>query len=482
MPQERSQPPVTSDPTPVAGEQISAPLEPKAGVQEVGRRHSRARFTLRGLARETGFYQGAHLLWLGCRIALGWVTSWRPGLGAEEVRRRRRVRAVALAVATAGKLKGAFVKAGQFAAVRLDLLPAEAQPLVASLRDRVPPQPLPEVRRAVEQELGAPLEAHFSTFEAEPLGAASIGQVHRATRLDGTPVAVKVQYPWLARSLPADLFWLRFLLRRLSGGGRRFDAERLFGEFARGMAEEIDFEREAASARAIAENLASEAQIVVPEVHDDLSTARVLTVTYHPCVPVTDAAALERLGVSGADVVGLVARAYAKQVFVDGLFHADPHPGNLFVLDEPSAAEKPRVLFIDFGLSRRLDPALRSEIRQAMYALLQRNPEEFVAGMRRMEMIAPGSEAAVEAAVGKMFERLAGEGAPLGLGGAQVLGLKDEAKALLQETPGVQLPNDLLLYARTMTYVFGLAQEIAPEADVMKLCLPSLLQFLATKD
>ena len=292
---------------------------------------------------------------------------------------------------------------------------------------------------------------------------------------------MKVQYPWLARSLRADLFWLRFLLRRASGRARRFDVERLFAEFARGMAEEIDFTREAQSASAIAENLASEPQIVVPEVHAALSTERVLTVTYHPCVAITDRDGLARLGVAGADIVALVARAYAKQVFVDGLFHADPHPGNLFVLDEPEAAERPRVLFVDFGLSRRLEPALRGEIRTAVYALIQRDAKGFVAGMRRMEMIAPGAEPAVERAVDTMFERLAGVASPLGLGGAQVLGLKDEAKALLQETPGVQLPNDLLLYARTMAYVFGLGQELAPEADVMKLCLPALLQFLAQK-
>lgn len=439
-------------------------------------RFSRSRLT--GTARALGLLQGAHLAWLALRLAAVWLLAWRPGRSREELRQRRAVAGASRIVHTLGLLKGPFVKAGQFAAVRLDLVPAEVQPRLAALRDRVPPLPFAEVRALVASELGAPLEEIFDDFERVPLGAASIAQVHRARLQDGTPVAVKVQYPWLSRSLPADLFWLRLLLRRLGGRGR-FDAERLFAEFARGMAEELDFEREAASARAIAANLASEPQIVVPAVHERLSTGRILTVTYHPCVPVTDAAGLARLGVAGADVVALVARAYAKQVFVDGLFHADPHPGNLFVLDEPDAGERPRVLFVDFGLSRRLDPELRREIRAAMLALLKRDPDAFVAGMRRMGMIASGAERSVDAAVRHMFERLSGVDAPLGMGASQVLSLKDEAKALLQETPGVQLPNDLLLYARTMTYVFGLAQEIAPEADVMKLSLPALLRFLA---
>ncbi|MBW2315998.1 MAG: AarF/ABC1/UbiB kinase family protein [Deltaproteobacteria bacterium] len=384
-------------------------------------------------------------------------------------------------MATLGDLKGAFVKAGQFAAVRHDLVPAEAAPLLTSLRDRVPPRPLAEVRAVVEAELGGPLEAHFRDFEPEPLGAASIAQVHRATLLDGTPVAVKVQYVWLARSLSADLFWLRFVLRRVSRRARSFDAERLFAEFARGMAEEIDFEREAASARAISENLAGETQIVVPEVFAAYSTRRVLTMRFHPCIPVNDADRIAKLGVDAAAIVAPIARAYSRQVFVDGLFHADPHPGNLFVIDEATAGEHPRILFVDFGLSRQLDPKLRDEIRTAVYALMKRDAPAFLDGMERMGMIAEGRRPAVETAVATMFERLSGLDGPMGLGSGQVLGLKDEAKALLQDTPGIQLPNDLLLYARTMTYVFGLAQELDPKADVMKLCLPPLLQFLAQK-
>jgi predicted unusual protein kinase regulating ubiquinone biosynthesis (AarF/ABC1/UbiB family) len=435
---------------------------------------------LAGAARALGLLQA----WQLARLAasLGWLWLRTRGERGEELRRRRRVEATRRVVATLGELKGPFVKAGQFAAVRLDLVPAEAQPVLASLRDRVAPRPLAEVRAVVESELGEPLEARFRAFEPEPLGAASIAQVHRAELHDGTPVAVKVQYAWLARSLRADLFWLRLLLRALAGRrGRRFDAGRLFDEFARGMAEELDFEREAASARAIAANLAAEPQIVVPEVFAEHTTRRVLTVRFHPCVSVNDREGLARLGVDAGAVVAPIARAYSKQVFVDGLFHADPHPGNLFVLDEPGAAGRPRILFVDFGLSRRLDPTLRDEIRKAVYALMQRDPDAFLAGMERMGMVAPGREAAVAGSVRRMFERLSGVGGPASLGAGQVLDLKDEAKALLQETPGVQLPNDLLLYARTMTYVFGLAQELDPDADVMKLCLPPLLRFLAQR-
>ena len=299
-------------------------------------------------------------------------------------------------------------------------------------------------------------------------------------------MAVKVQYPWLRAALPRDLALLRGVLAVLTLG-RRHGAEtrrRVFDEFARGLAEELDFAREAAVAAEIARNLAADPDVVVPEVFASHSSARVLTMSYRPAVPILDRPALRRLGVDPAEVLEILARAYARQVFVDGLFHADPHPGNLFVLEE-RGPKGPQVLFIDFGLSRRLDPTLRREMRQAIFAVLQGDVEAFLAGMDRMAMIAPGAHAGVRAAVTSMFERIrsgGGGGAPLALGASRVLALKDEAKVLLQDTPGLNLPNDLLLYAKTLSYVFALGAELAPEVDMMKLTVPWLLRFLAEKD
>lgn len=406
--------------------------------------------------------------------------------GHRPARRERRTARQARRLArTLGTLKGAFAKAGQFAASRPDLLPAPALEAFAGLRDRVPPLPLASLRGVLEEELGAPLEERFARFDPAPLGAASVAQAHRAALPDGAPVVVKVQYPWLEASLPADLAILRRLLGLAAARARRTppDAGRLFAEFAAGLAEELDFQREARVAAEIAANLAEDSRVVVPRVVASHSTRRVLTMHWLPAVPLADTAALARLGVSPGEVLEILARAYARQVFVDGLFHADPHPGNLFVVDEPEAARRPRVLFVDFGLSKRLDPTLRREMRLAIYALLRGDTGGFLAGMERMDMIAPGARPAAERAVAAMLERLRGEGAdPLRLGGDRVLGLKDEAKRLLQETPGIQLPNDLLHYAKTLSYLFALGEQLDPDVDLMKLSVPYLLQFLAASD
>jgi ubiquinone biosynthesis protein len=221
--------------------------------------------------------------------------------------------------------------------------------------------------------------------------------------------------------------------------------------------------------------------VLVPEVIASHSTRRVLTMRHHPAVAIDDRAGLARLGVAPRDVLAILARAYCAQVFDDGLFHADPHPGNLFVVDEPGAAERPRLLFVDFGLSRRLDPALRRELRLGIYALLQQNLPGFLDGMERIGAIAPGHRDDAARAVGAMFARVKSHGG-LAAGSAQVLSLKDEAVALLRQTPGLRLPTDLLLYAKTLSYVFSLGAELDAEVDMMKLCLPSLLRFLAERD
>ncbi len=407
---------------------------------------------------------------------------------ARDVRAQRRSqwrgRAARRAVAALGTLRGIWVKAGQFAAHRQDLLPLEASQALIGLRDRVPPLGPSEIRAAVEQELGEPLERRFREFDPQPIGAASIAQVHRAELHDGSQVAVKVQYPGLEASLAADLALLRTVLHVVARLSRRrgIDPDALVREFETGLRDELDFRHEARVAREIAANLASDPAIVVPRILTSHSTRRVLTMEYRAAVPVTDRAALARLGVAPADVVTIVARAYARQVFADGLFHADPHPGNLLVLDEPGAAEHPRVLFIDFGLSRRLTPELRREMRLGVYALIQRDTDAFVARMNGLDMIAPDAEPGVRSAVGRMFALIGQQGGALAIQGSSVVALKDEAQALLRDTPGVQLPHDLLLFARTLSTLFALGEELAAEVDLMQVTLPFLLRFLAEKD
>ena len=461
-----------------------APLRsgPPAGPR-VGRRRGGARFALRAWGVTQGVRLGAvagAAAWARVAGAAGDLLA-----GPEDRSRRRAERRIAAArriVGVLGELKGPFAKAGQFASLHIDVLDPEIREAFATLQDRVPPLAFEEIAAVIEEDLGAPLADLFAEFDPLPLGAASVAQVHRARLPGGEPVAVKVQYPWLARSLRADLAWTRRLLGWLARGAAANDRARFFDEFVAGLAEELDFAREAAVAGEIAANLSGDPQVVVPRVHPAVSSRRVLTVDWMPVLAISDPAALERRGVPLRDVVAVLGRAYAKQVFVDGLFHADPHPGNLFVLDEPEASVRPRILFVDFGLSKRLDPALRREMRLGVHALLRQDTEAFLDGMERVGMIAPGARDGVRTAVEQMFDRIRAHGAPLGLGGAQVLALKDEAKRLLGSTPGLQLPTELLLWAKTLSYLLALGTQLDPDADLTRTTLPYLLRWLATRD
>jgi predicted unusual protein kinase regulating ubiquinone biosynthesis (AarF/ABC1/UbiB family) len=419
--------------------------------------------------RERGVVQAFALLGLALSALAIRLT---PARESRQVRLARRL------ARSFGRLRGPFAKLGQFASLRVDAVAPEARAALEGLRDRVPPIPFHWVRAQIEAELGAPLSILYERIDPNPLGAASIAQVHAALLPGGQPVAVKVQYPWLARSLPVDLALLRLAVR--AGAGSASARSPWLAEFASGLAEELDFAREAAAAREVAANLAAETQVVVPRVIDSHSSARVLTMERLPTVTLD---ALDARGIPRRPVLETIVRAYARQIFEDGLFHADPHPGNLFVIDEPEAVRAPRVLFVDFGLCKRLRPELVRELRQGMLALLRRDLDAFVAGMARIGAVAQGAEPRVREAVASVFARLAGEaGGPLALSGSRVLALKDEAKRLLYETPGLTLPSDLLLYAKTLSYLFALAREIAPEVDPMPLTVPWLLRFLAVRD
>jgi len=461
------------------GNPHSAAIVPVPGhASSLGRRAEFLRFTLlrfqmgAGLAlRASGI--SALLRLTACAGSIGLGRLVEP---SREAWLRRAGRSL---TRTLGHLKGAFAKAGQFASLRYDIVPAALREELAQLQDRVPPLPFPVIRAFVEKELGQPLDQIFESFDPVPIGAASIAQVHRATLADGQAVAVKVQYPWIAASLGSDLAILRLGVRWFARGT---GARTAFAEFASGIREELDFRLEAASAAEIAANLAGMPDVVVPRTLAAHSTAKVLVMEYLPAIALSDEPTLEARGIDGAQVLTTLARAYAKQVFVDGLFHADPHPGNLFVVDEERGPDDPpRVLFVDFGLSRRLDPQLRAAMRRGIYALLARDLDSFVAEMAELEMIAPGSEARVRGAIEAMFEEL-GERDALQVPGGEILGLKETAKQLLQDTPGLRLPNDLLLYAKTLSYLFGLGVQLAPEVDVLKLSLPYLLRFLADSD
>jgi ubiquinone biosynthesis protein len=302
-----------------------------------------------------------------------------PHLGLRHVSRRtdpersygRRLR---LALEESG---GVFVKLGQALSSRMDLLPPDVAAELSQLQDDVAPANSEAVRAVIEEEFGAPISRFFREFETEPMAAGSIAQVHVATLVDGREVVVKVQRPGIDDLVERDIDALLKLAESLERRSRRlrsFHVAELVGDFVARLREELDFRVEAANTSRIGANLAHLAAVRVPEIHDSLCTRRVLTMEYFHGISVRDFDEAER-GIDRQAIADSLLGAYLQQVMVDGVYNADPHPGNILVLDEQ------QIGLIDFGAVGRLDAVQQEALKQMLLAMGRRDPENLLTSL-----------------------------------------------------------------------------------------------------
>ena len=267
---------------------------------------------------------------------------------------------------------GMFVKMGQVLSTRPDLVSPAVADELSHLQDHVAPAPAEAVRDLLADELDAPVDETFAEFDWEPVAAASIGQVYRARLHDGHSVIVKVQRPGIAEAVERDLGVLDQLaqvVEQRTSWGAEYGVIELTTEFGERLREELDFRIEARNASDIRANLASLADVRVPAVYNDLTTSRVLVMEWIDGVSVRDSDALDELAVDREALAGTLLRCMIDQMLVDGHFHADPHPGNVMVLD------RDHIALIDFGAAARLDPLQQSALRDLMLAVSQRDAE-----------------------------------------------------------------------------------------------------------
>ena len=263
------------------------------------------------------------------------------------------------------------IKLGQALAVRSDLVGEQVAQDLTRLQDQLPPFPFAIARRAVEEELGQTLEELFAEFSETPVAAASIAQVHRATTHDGREVAIKILRPDIEARFDTDLrllYWIARLAERAAPATRRLKPLAVVREFEKWVRVEMDLRLEAASASALAENFppGNPENFRVPRVHWDLTGRRVLATEWIDGVRIDDLDAIERMGLDRRDVTARSARVFFLQVFRDGFFHADMHPGNMFLL--PSGELVP----VDFGIMGRVDMETRRYLADMLSGFLQR--------------------------------------------------------------------------------------------------------------
>jgi ubiquinone biosynthesis protein len=295
-----------------------------------------------------------------------------------------------------------YVKVGQMVSSRADVLPETWRTELDKLQNTVPPFPYEQVQAIIRAELGAPPEALFATFEQEPLGAASLAQVHRATLLDGSEVVVKVQRPNVQAMVRADLGNMEDLARqaeRRVAMARTMNLAAMIHEFGAGVLTELDYRIEAYHALRLAEVVEGIEGIRVPRIYLDHSTSRVITMEFVRGVKATDRAALDAAGVDRDLVARRLLRAMIKQVLIDGFFHGDPHPGNIVI--DPSDGS---LTFLDLGLIGELDSNRRLQLLGLMWALRSRDPDGMASAVLGLcERSGPVDEAAFRSDMRRLF-------------------------------------------------------------------------------
>ena len=283
---------------------------------------------------------------------------------------------VAAAESLAGELEAmgpTFIKLGQLLSSRVDLLPQAYTEALARLQDDVEPFGFEEVEQIVSSELGVRLSRAFSRFEHVPVAAASLGQVHRAAMRDGREVVVKVQRPGIRQQVLDDMEVLGEIagfVEAHSETGRRYAVADLLEQFRKSIVDELDYQREARNLVLLRDLLSETPQIVVPAPIEDYTTSRVLTMEYVPGKKVTDIGPLGRLDLDGAELADALIGAFTQQVLVAGVFHADPHPGNVLLTPDG------RLALIDLGMVGHIPVPMRDQLIKLIMALLSGRPDD----------------------------------------------------------------------------------------------------------
>ncbi|HEX6480209.1 MAG TPA: AarF/UbiB family protein, partial [Ktedonobacteraceae bacterium] len=381
---------------------------------------------------------------------------------------------------TALELGILMIKLGQFLSTRVDLLPEKAIATLSSLQDEVPPAPFDHVVSVIESELGRPVEEVFSMLERKCTAAASLGQVHKAILAStGETVAVKIQRPNSDQLVRMDLSTLKFVIwviTRFVDVSDCIDLMGFYHEFERTIYEEIDYVREAANARRFKEMFKDDPMIYIPRVYDHYVSRRLLVLEWIDGIKINEYTALDAAGIDRLAVAKRTVCAYFYQFFQAGFFHADPHPGTIFV-KKGSTGDGPIVTFVDFGMVGSLTKNMQRFMKDAFLAFIARDSRSLVQALAELGFIADGANlASLQRAISLLIERYYG----MTLGEMSELDIPEmlqDVAYLLYGQP-FHIPTQFAFTGRAVGTLVGVATGLAPEFNFVEFAAPYARQFL----
>jgi predicted unusual protein kinase regulating ubiquinone biosynthesis (AarF/ABC1/UbiB family) len=397
----------------------------------------------------------------------------------------RRFRAMAV------EMGGVMIKLGQFVSSRVDVLPPEITSELAGLQDQVPIVDFSYIRATVERELGK-LEERFLWFNPEPIAAASFGQVHRAQLPNGDRVVVKVQRPNIIETVKTDLAALSVVARlamRYKPIRRRANVPMLLKEFSDVLWEELDYLKEADNALRFQSMFADDMGIYVPSVYLEHTTRYVLTLEDVTSIKLNDYAAIDRAGIDRREVAARLIDCYMRQIFEQRFFHADPHPGNLFVYPLPESHQdgapfgkrKFYLIFIDFGMTGKLTDQLASGLRDTLLAVITQDAKGLVESYKRLGVLMPDADLErLEQATRAVFDKVWGldmndlTNIPF----EEMSGVALEFSDLIMSMP-FQMPQDFIYLSRTVSILSGMCTGLDPRFDPWRAMQPYTQRLLS---
>ena len=420
---------------------------------------------------------------------------------------------------TAIQLGVLMIKLGQFLSSRADLLPEQALAALSALQDEVPPAPFSHVVSVIETELGKPVEQVFSTLERKCTAAASLGQVHKAVLAsNGATVAVKVQRPNIEQLVRMDLSTLKFVIwviNRFVNTSEFIDLMGVYSEFKRTVYEEIDYVTEATNAKRFKEMFKDDPTIYIPSIYEDYTSRRVLVLEWIDGIKINDYPALEAAHIDRLEVAKRTVSTYFYQFFIAGFFHADPHPGNIFVLTEEKARTQqaavlsamqqgsaisatttgqttinassktmtadplsgPVIAFVDFGMVGSLSKTMKKSMKDLFLSFITRDSHSLVSSLKKLGFIGEGANMpAIERGMALMMEEYYG----MTLGEARELDMPEVAhdvENLLYGQP-FQIPAQFAFTGRAISTLVGVSTGLAPEFNFVEVATPYARRFL----
>lgn len=424
-------------------------------------------------AYSTGFRVLFSYLWLFVRRRLFGASYYQKRINKLHARNAERVKSRIL------ELQGLFIKVGQFISILSYMLPDEYGRILESLQDRIPARDIKEIEKTIVKSLGKSIAEIYGSFDHTPVGTASIGQVHRATLMDGTEVVVKVRHHDIVEIAKIDLKIIKTLMRWYTAIFNMKGMDQVYSQTKLMIEEELNFTKEAASINKVKINLEGEEGIIIPETFPELCTSEILTLRYYEGAKITEKNKLEQWEIESLGLAEKITGVYAKMILKDGFYHADPHPGNLLITPEKE------IVVLDFGAVGTLSESMKTGLLDFIQAVIIRDNEAVLRSLQNMGFISRGNES--EKFTLKMIEAVTEfiqNEVKLESLNIKDISIEDFRSSSLNKLrkelslkdleSAFQVPKDWILLNRTLSLLGGIINSLVPNQNPVDLLKPHI--------